>query len=123
MNRLYEGAGSCSTLTRSVSEVVKKIPRLRFGLVWICCRIAHGHLDLSDTNVTDEGLKELGKLKHLQWLVLARTKVTDEGLAHLTQLKELRMLIISGTKVTAAGVADFEKAMLRWKCKVVHLGQ
>ena len=40
-------------------------------------------LDVSNTEVTDAGLKELYKLENLTWLNLGKTKVTAQGLAEL----------------------------------------
>ena len=40
-------------------------------------------VQLSNTYVTDAGLKELAPLKNLTWLSLGGTKVTDEGLKEL----------------------------------------
>jgi hypothetical protein len=40
-------------------------------------------LDLSDTQVTDAGLKELKELKNLRSLDLFNTRVTDAGAAVL----------------------------------------
>ena len=45
-------------------------------------------LDLSFTQVTDAGLKELAGLKQLQVLDLAHTRVTDAGLKELAGLKQ-----------------------------------
>ena len=40
-------------------------------------------LSLTDTKVTNEGLRHISGLKNLTWLVLWDTKVTDEGIARL----------------------------------------
>jgi hypothetical protein len=60
-------------------------------------------LGLSGTSITDEGLRQLKKLRTLDTLTLAETKVTDEGLAELIELKALRTLDVRGTGVTADG--------------------
>jgi hypothetical protein len=46
-------------------------------------------LDLSDTRVTDAGLKELAGLRSLQLLNLHNTQVTDAGLKELIRLPKL----------------------------------
>ncbi len=61
-------------------------------------------LNLSDTQVTDIGVKDLAGLKNLQVLVLARTRVTDAGLKELANLKTLQALNLNGTNVTDAGL-------------------
>ena len=63
-------------------------------------------LDLSQTKVTDAGLKELGKLKRLTALHLNNTKVTDAGLKELKELKQLEFLNLSNTQVTDAGLKE-----------------
>jgi internalin A len=68
-------------------------------------------LRLGRTQVTDEGLKDLAKLKGLQTLSLYGTQVTDAGLKELTGLKELHTLNLISTKVTDAGVKELRKAL------------
>src|SRR5712691_3327490 len=43
-------------------------------------------------SVTDAGLKELARFKHLQRLDLTSSAITDAGLKELAQLKELQTL-------------------------------
>jgi hypothetical protein len=62
-------------------------------------------LSLYRKNVTDDDLKEIGKLYHLKVLCLAGNAVTDQGLRHLATLSELQELDLSRTKVTEAGLA------------------
>jgi hypothetical protein len=64
-------------------------------------------VNLSDTPVTNTGLKQLAALKRLKSLKLNNCKgVTDAGLVELAALKELKELVISRTKVTDAGLKD-----------------
>ena len=63
-------------------------------------------LSLIGTKVTDAGLKELAKLKTLQYLDLGATAVTDIGLKELAGLKALQILNLPGTKVTDAGLKE-----------------
>ena len=89
-------------------------------------------LDLTQTEINDEGLKHLDTLTGLQSLGLGdrttdaglehlkgltplhtlnlrATKVTDAGLAHLKGLPRLQSLDLLGTKVTDAGVKDLRQ--------------
>ena len=76
-------------------------------------------LSLSGPKVTDAGLKELAGLKTLQSLGLVQTKVTDAGLKELAGLKSLQTLrLIATARVTDAGVAELQKALP--KCKVLR---
>ena len=63
-------------------------------------------LSLSNSEVTDAGLKELAGLKSLQTLDLSGTEVTDAGLKELAGLKSLQTLDLSDTKVTGAGLKE-----------------
>jgi hypothetical protein len=73
-------------------------------------------LMLSDTPVTDAGLKDLKELKQLTTLYLGSCKVTDTGLKDLKELKQLTTLGLRGTQVTDAGVKELQEALP--ECKV-----
>ena len=75
-------------------------------------------LNLSGTQVTDAGLKELDGLKNLHTLHLGGTKVTDRGLKELVGLKNLHTLDLSFTAVTDAGLAELQKALPA--CKIIY---
>ena len=62
-------------------------------------------LDLTNTQITDTGLKEVAKLQQLKQLVLSHTQITDSGLMELTKLNELKQLEITvdGVRVTEEG--------------------
>ena len=65
---------------------------------------ALGHLQelhLGRTSVTDAGLAALAGLTSLE-----RTRVTDAGLKALAGLRNLRFLGLSGTRVTDAGLRE-----------------
>lgn len=62
-------------------------------------------LTLSGTNITDAGLRELGRFRQLDFLNLTNTRVTDDGLAHLKNLAVLRTLHLGLTDVTDAALA------------------
>lgn len=62
------------------------------------------HLDLSNSQVTDTGLKLLGPLPALQTLSLESTNTTGHGLRHLGELNQLFQLKLSNSQVTDAGL-------------------
>ena len=74
-------------------------------------------LSLFNTKITDEGLKEVAKLKQLTYLNLADTQITDAGLNEVAKLQQLILLWLSDTKVTDAGVAASKKALP--KCTII----
>ena len=61
-------------------------------------------LGLSGSSITDDGLRSIATLKHLNQLVLERTAIGNEGLAHLRNLPELEYLKLAGTQVTDDGL-------------------
>lgn len=67
---------------------------------------------------TDEFAPLLGSLKNLTELELTDSNLTDAGLKHLESLKKLEMLLVVGSQVTDAGLASFKKAVP--KCKVTR---
>ena len=72
-------------------------------------------LSLTNTKITDLGLKELAKLKNLNRLYLEDTKITDEGLKGLTKLQKLTDLDLEGTNITDEGLKEVAKLQkLEW---------
>jgi Leucine-rich repeat (LRR) protein len=65
-------------------------------------------MDLANTLVTAEGLKELKGLVNLQTLNLDSTPVTDAGLEELKGLTTLLALSLVNTKVTADGLKELK---------------
>jgi len=61
-------------------------------------------LDLSRTNLNDEGLDALKELVGLQWLVLGDTAITDSGLISLRNLNHLTFLGLERTRITDLGL-------------------
>ena len=51
-------------------------------------------------------------------LDLSNTQITDAGLKEVAKMKQLIVLILDDTKVTKAGVAQLQKALP--KCKIIH---
>jgi hypothetical protein len=69
-------------------------------------------LNLSDTNLTDDGLKIISTLPRLYWLQLRNTQVTENGLNALSGAPSLEMLEISGTSIDDQAIpilASFRK--------------
>ena len=65
---------------------------------------------LDSSGTTDDDLKEVAHLKHLQWLAVYRNMVTDAGLKHLVGLQEMRRLAISfNDGITDAGMKEVAK--------------
>jgi hypothetical protein len=69
------------------------------------------YLVLNSTAITDAGLAHLKGLNHLRGLELVNTRIGDAGLAHLEGLTSLRQLNLTGTRVTDDAVLGFEKAI------------
>lgn len=61
-------------------------------------------LTLRGTNLTDVGLVELGRFERLEVLDLSNTQITDDGLRHLKPLAHLRDLHLMLTETTDAGL-------------------
>jgi len=60
---------------------------------------------LSNTAVTDQGIALLGQLGELRNIRLGNTSVTDNGIRHLAQLKQLKNIDLSNTAVGNATLA------------------
>lgn len=67
-----------------------------------------GELILKESKITDEQLQSLAKLAPLYILNLSNTGITDAGMKHLTQ-NTIAELDVSGTKVTADAVDAMKK--------------
>ena len=68
-------------------------------------------IDLSFTQITDAGLKEVAKLQQLTHLLLNYTQITDAGLKDVAKLQRLEALSLFGTKVTEASEAELKGAL------------
>jgi hypothetical protein len=55
---------------------------------------------LSNTKITDDGLRHLSALPSLEELNLQNTDITDQGLEQLKRSKGLNSLSVDGTNVT-----------------------
>ena len=63
---------------------------------------------LSDTQVTDTGLAQVGELTSLKGVSLGGTQVTDAGLVHLKGLIKLEWLDLNGTQITDDGLVHLK---------------
>lgn len=79
---------NCPLSDLSGWSALKKLPKLT-------------SLYLTNSGVTDDGLKELGQLSQLTSLALDDTPITDAGLSELVRLKGLTSLRVKNTKITA----------------------
>lgn len=62
-------------------------------------------LDLQKRELTNEDLKEIGKLTEMQELNISDgCRITGEGLSHLTEMKDLRALRINKTSIDGASL-------------------
>lgn len=67
-------------------------------------------LGLVGSKITDDGLKELAKIKSLKSLVLNENKkITDSGIANLKEIPDLEILSISETRITNIGLEQIAK--------------
>ena len=76
-------------------------------------------LYLGHTKITDVGLKEVAKLQQLSKLGLVNTKITDAGLKDVSKMQQLGRIFLTGTKVTDAGVTELKKALP--KCRIYKI--
>ena len=80
------------------------------------------NLDLSSTQISDDGLAHLKAFKSLEALALrANKKITNKGIPALTQLTTLKTLNVRSTKINAAGFEEIKKALPN--CKVITAGE
>jgi len=75
-------------------------------------------LYLSNTTITDEGLRLLSALGGLRRLSIYHTAISDTGLDNLTRLDGLKWLTCSGTGITDAGLERFRQQVPG--CKAVN---
>lgn len=66
-------------------------------------------LDLARSQITDEGLKVVSKMRGLERLHLENTAITDAGIAQLGAMTELEYLNLYGTKVGNGIFESFKK--------------
>jgi Leucine-rich repeat (LRR) protein len=105
-----DGIQALSSLSRLSNLAVGK--RTRNPSMDVIIKMANmERLTLSDSLITDQGLRGLDQLKKLKMLNLDGTRITDAGLPALKQLLNLESLTVEGTGITAAGVAKLRMAL------------
>lgn len=62
-------------------------------------------LSLSNSAITDEGLRTLSELRSIDELELVGTNVSDAGMLYIAQRKDMKQVNLRQTKVTGSGVA------------------
>lgn len=76
------------------------------GLLYLSRQILLSEVDLTDyTQLTDQGITQLGSMTRLKKLSLSNTQLSDAGLVALVTLKELVELCLDRTVVTSRSVA------------------
>lgn len=80
-------------------------------------------LDLAKSQVTDAGMKSVGKMRNLEQLHLENTAVGDAGVAELSKLVNLEYLNLYGTGVTSGVFKSLSKLkslrkLYLWETKV-----
>jgi hypothetical protein len=70
-------------------------------------------VDLRNTAITDDQLKNLKHMPQLQILVLDSTSISDAGLEPIKGCSQLQRIFLRKTRVTAAGVKDLKKTFPR----------
>lgn len=75
-------------------------------------------LFLSNCAVTDVGLDEIGKLTRLEILVLDGTQVTDKGARSLDRLGKLQTLILTGLPLDEETLNHLRKSLPN--CEITH---
>ena len=70
---------------------IETLMQIKDQLIW---------LNISNSNVTDGNLEEIGQLENLIKLNLSKNKISDNGLIHLEKLKNLESLNLFNTEVS-----------------------
>lgn len=85
-----------------LAVILRRLPALR-------------RLHLWGTPITDEGLRQVGKLSKLEMLWLDGTAVTDRGVEHLRSLDMLEELLLQHTCVTDRSMPLIAELPSLWK--------
>jgi len=84
------------TVSSGVDTLLKLLEPIQQQLVW---------LNLGNSNVTDTGMRIIGRLTNITRLHLNNTAITDSGLAQLKADTNLHYINLVHTSVTASGIA------------------
>ncbi len=68
-------------------------------------------LNISDTNVTVEGLRQISKLENIKSLDISGAKITDSALPVLRAMDSLESLTMLRTQMSRRAVANLREAM------------
>lgn len=77
-------------------------------------------LDLSDTNITDTGIRELVALPSLKLLYIDGTAVTDACLNDLACIPSLELVSVHRTRVTEDGIRRLHEMVAPRKLSIYH---
>jgi len=66
-------------------------------------------LNLTNTNIGNKGLKTVSHFKNLDTLTLANTNITDEAMADICHMKKLIQLDLSDTDIADAGLEHIDR--------------
>jgi hypothetical protein len=89
----------------------RALPNTWPTLVLMFCSIIIIDLDLSSTNVTDEGVVHLAELDSLKALTLSGDSITDESIPYLLRLHRLERLDLRGSGVSKEGAERLENGL------------
>ncbi len=87
----------------SIARKEKHVDKKVFAVLPDLYRI--GTVNMTETDIADEDLKSVSKLRHLTSLLLGGTAISDEGIAYLRNMGELESLHLQNTRITDAGMA------------------
>ena len=105
----HEGELTEADLGRPISLSLENTDITDDGLKEVTKLDLAGGLDLKGTQITDAGLKDVAKLQKLTVLDLDGTNITDAGLKEVAKLQNLTFLSLGGTIITDAGLKDVAK--------------
>lgn len=77
------------------------------------------NISLFRSNITDNGLAEIGRWDNLESITLSECSITDTGLMQLAPLTKLRTIDLTKTGVTAKGASALRKLLP--ECSVVGI--
>ncbi len=103
-------SGLSRELNRELTEVYLRTRDADDELVSQICRVRPlTLLDVSQTAITDRGLKQLHRLTNLRVLDVGRNAVSDASLQGIASLRYLRHLNLGQTDITDAGLIHVAK--------------